>query len=150
MHTVSTDINQLAMPAQLAGMESVLTIGAFDGIHIGHQALIQRLVNRAKRIKPIARKNTVAGLITFSPHPSVVLYPDKPFSYLTTPTEKKSLLERPSIRIQTPTICPFGIFQNGPFGQRSLECKAIRYLQRQICYNGCASSAKRFEKKKTS
>jgi riboflavin kinase/FMN adenylyltransferase len=105
MHTLSTDLNQLAMPAQLVGRESVLTIGAFDGIHIGHQDLVKRMVSRVKQIAssapeaPAARKGSIArdasyaGLITFFPHPTVVLYPEKPFSYLTTPAEKKALLE---------------------------------------------------------
>jgi riboflavin kinase/FMN adenylyltransferase len=87
MHTVSTDIHQLAMPVELDTMESVLTIGAFDGIHIGHQDLIQSMVDRARRLE------RMAGLITFDPHPATVLYPDKPFHYLTTPAEKESLLE---------------------------------------------------------
>ena len=87
MHTLTTDISQLALPVQLAQAESVLTVGAFDGIHIGHRDLIQKMVERARD------KGYLSGLITFAPHPTTVLRPQEPFYYLTTPGDKASLLE---------------------------------------------------------
>lgn len=86
MHTLITEIDQLVRPAQLAQAESVVTIGAFDGIHIGHRDLIQRMIERARR------KGYASGLITFVPHPTTVLRPQEPFYYLTTPQDKESLL----------------------------------------------------------
>lgn len=62
--------------------DSVLTIGAFDGIHLGHQHLIGQLVRRA------TDTGCLAGLVTFHPHPSVVLAHRSPAKYLTTPGEK--------------------------------------------------------------
>ena len=48
MHILTTEIDQLTLPAELAQAESVLTVGAFDGIHLGHQALIQKIIARAR------------------------------------------------------------------------------------------------------
>lgn len=68
--------------------ETILTIGAFDGVHRGHQALIHTVVDRARAT------GRLATLITFHPHPVVVLAPDRAPPYLTTPGEKAALLER--------------------------------------------------------
>jgi riboflavin kinase/FMN adenylyltransferase len=67
--------------------ETVLTIGAFDGVHCGHEQLIRRLVKAAHE------SGRLAGVITFHPHPDVVLTHRSPL-YLTTPGEKVVLLER--------------------------------------------------------
>jgi riboflavin kinase/FMN adenylyltransferase len=48
----------------------VVTIGTFDGVHIGHQKIIQQLILEAKKI------NGESVLITFYPHPRLVLFPD--------------------------------------------------------------------------
>lgn len=67
--------------------ETILTIGAFDGVHRGHQALISAVVERAHAT------DRLAALITFHPHPGVVLAPERAPRYLTTPGEKMALLE---------------------------------------------------------
>lgn len=79
--------------------DSVLTIGAFDGVHRGHQHLIHQLVERARCT------HRLAGLITFHPHPSVVLAGRNPAKYITTPGEKAALLERLGLDIVA--ILPF-------------------------------------------
>jgi riboflavin kinase/FMN adenylyltransferase len=62
------------------------SIGAFDGVHIGHQNLIRSLVHQAKI------KNAETAIITFHPHPVVVLKAlPMPF-YITSPDEKKHIL----------------------------------------------------------
>ncbi len=61
--------------------DSVVTIGSFDGVHRGHQALIKRV--RAAALN--AQRASV--VITFFPHPSVVLGRAQPY-YLTAPEEK--------------------------------------------------------------
>jgi riboflavin kinase / FMN adenylyltransferase len=50
---------------------SVLTIGNFDGVHLGHQALVKRVVGHARQQK------AVSAVMTFEPHPVKVLYPDR-------------------------------------------------------------------------
>lgn len=66
---------------------AVLTIGSFDGLHLGHQAVIRHLVERARTadLRP--------ALITFEPHPRCVLDPDHCPKSITTLEEKLHLLE---------------------------------------------------------
>jgi len=66
---------------------TVLTIGAFDGVHLGHQQLIRSVVESARA------SNRRAALVTFFPLPSVVLGRAAPF-YLTSNEEKLAQLER--------------------------------------------------------
>lgn len=49
---------------------TVLTLGVFDGLHLGHQKIMQKVVARAKAT------NCVPTVITFDPHPRAVLYPE--------------------------------------------------------------------------
>jgi riboflavin kinase/FMN adenylyltransferase len=65
---------------------SCLTIGAFDGVHRGHQALIGEMVAHA------GAAGKAAAVVTFFPHPSVVLRGRRPSFYLTTPEEKAEAL----------------------------------------------------------
>ena len=65
---------------------TVLTIGAFDGVHLGHQQLIRSVVESARA------SNRRAALVTFFPLPSVVLGRAAPF-YLTSTEEKLAQLE---------------------------------------------------------
>ncbi len=67
----------------------VLTTGTFDGVHYGHQKIISRL----KRIA--AEKNGETVLLTFHPHPRMVLFPDDDgLRLLSTREEKIKLLEK--------------------------------------------------------
>jgi riboflavin kinase/FMN adenylyltransferase len=67
----------------------VATLGIFDGVHKGHLALIDFLVKRAKEA------NGESVVITFSPHPRLVLEPDNNnLTFLTTMEEKMILLEK--------------------------------------------------------
>ena len=79
--------------------DTILTIGAFDGVHRGHQYLVRQLLQKARKT------HRLAGLITFHPHPSAVLSPRNPTRYLTTPGEKAALLERLGLDILA--ILPF-------------------------------------------
>ena len=73
------------------GEATLVTIGVFDGVHIGHQRLIAGLVGRARR----AGLRSVA--ITFFPHPDVVLRGLSGRHYLTRPAEKDRLLRAQGI-----------------------------------------------------
>ncbi|PSR03586.1 MAG: riboflavin biosynthesis protein RibF [Bacteroidetes bacterium SW_11_45_7] len=69
-----------------AFQNAVLTIGTFDGVHIGHKKIISR-------IEEIAREeNGESILITFDPHPRIVLSNDDSVRLLTTLNEKTELL----------------------------------------------------------
>jgi riboflavin kinase / FMN adenylyltransferase len=70
----------------------VATLGIFDGVHRGHKALLECLVSRARESKG------ESVVITFSPHPRLVLEQHNTnLSFLTTMDEKKILLENANI-----------------------------------------------------
>ena len=71
---------------------TVATLGIFDGVHRGHIALIERLVERAHELQG------ESAVITFSPHPRLVLDPlNTNISFLTSMEEKITLLENAKI-----------------------------------------------------
>lgn len=65
----------------------VLTLGVFDGLHLGHQKIIRTVVERAKRT------DAVATAITFDPHPRAVLHPESAPPLLQTLDQRLSYLE---------------------------------------------------------
>jgi riboflavin kinase/FMN adenylyltransferase len=67
-------------------LEAVVSVGNFDGVHLGHQAIFQKLVNRAKELA------VPSVAITFDPHPAVVLGRSAP-PLLTTPMLRGDLIE---------------------------------------------------------
>ena len=67
---------------------TVVTIGTFDGVHIGHQEIIKKLVSKAKE------KNGDSVILTFFPHPRMVLQKGSPIKLLNTLDEKIELLEK--------------------------------------------------------
>lgn len=71
----------------------VVTIGNFDGVHLGHQALFAKVIDRAHSI------NGVSVVYTFDPHPLKVLQPHRPFPLITTREEKQQAIERYGIDV---------------------------------------------------
>lgn len=63
-----------------------VALGAFDGLHRGHRALIDRLVGVARE------KGLCSVVFTFDPHPDILLHPDKPLPMLMTKAEKEETL----------------------------------------------------------
>lgn len=77
------------MPSSLSDFSmqrSWVTIGSFDGVHLGHQALVRRLTHGA------AVDQSQAVVITFDPHPSVFFKRVPPSNLLTSPEEREELL----------------------------------------------------------
>ncbi len=66
---------------------SVVTIGAFDGVHLGHRRLIERVCRTAREI------GAVATVVTFDRHPASVVRPESAPLLLTDLDQKLSLLE---------------------------------------------------------
>jgi riboflavin kinase / FMN adenylyltransferase len=70
----------------------VVTLGIFDGVHLGHKALIARLVELAKSV------SGESVIITFYPHPRMVLAGnDSNLAFLTSLAEKSALLEKEGV-----------------------------------------------------
>jgi riboflavin kinase / FMN adenylyltransferase len=78
---------------------SLLTIGTYDGIHNGHQAIIHKIVKTAKV------HDARSVLVTLHPHPRAVLVPDRSPGLLTTPAEKIEVLRQ--LGLDTVAILPF-------------------------------------------
>ena len=65
---------------------SAVTLGNFDGVHLGHRELFRTLVKTARRL------NCPSIVYTFNPHPLKFLYPEKAPLLLNTPAEKQRLI----------------------------------------------------------
>ena len=78
----------------------VLTQGTFDGVHFGHQQILRQVVEQAKSI------DGESVLLTFYPHPRLVLYPkDNELKLLTDLDEKIALIE--ALGIDHMIVLPF-------------------------------------------
>ena len=69
-------------------IETIVTIGVFDGVHIGHREIIRNLVQSAKQ------KGLKSVLLTFFPHPRMVLQKDTDLKLINTIEEKIELLSK--------------------------------------------------------
>lgn len=67
---------------------TVVTIGTFDGVHIGHRAILHRLVQTAKK------EDLDAAVLTFFPHPRMVLQQNSYLKLINTIDERIALLEK--------------------------------------------------------
>jgi riboflavin kinase/FMN adenylyltransferase len=68
--------------------KTIVTIGTFDGIHIGHKKILKNLITTARE------EGKKSVLLTFFPHPRMVLQKDKTILLLNTLDEKSVLLEK--------------------------------------------------------
>ena len=66
----------------------VITIGTFDGVHLGHKIVLKQLIEEARKT------GGEAIVITFDPHPRHILPSTSEVNLLTTPTEKYAMLEK--------------------------------------------------------
>src|SRR5699024_5730708 len=66
---------------------SVVTIGTFDGVHIGHKAILKRLIKAAEKNK------LESVLLTFFPHPRQIVQSSTDLQWINTIEEKKKLLK---------------------------------------------------------
>ncbi len=78
---------------------SILTLGVFDGVHLGHQQLVKQCVDRAHK------KNLPALAYTFDPHPVKILFPEACPQLLQTREQKLACLE--SLGIDIIVVEPF-------------------------------------------
>ncbi|GJH41221.1 riboflavin biosynthesis protein [Capnocytophaga sp. HP1101] len=71
-----------------ASTPTVLTIGTFDGVHLGHQKIVERVVTTARQ------EGILATVFTFFPHPRMVVQQDKDLKLIHTLEEKKQVLKQ--------------------------------------------------------
>jgi riboflavin kinase/FMN adenylyltransferase len=78
---------------------AVISIGNFDGVHVGHQAVLRHVVERARSL------GTVAAAMTFDPHPIKLLRPSEAPRLLTTLDQRLALIARTGIELTL--VLPF-------------------------------------------
>ncbi len=114
---IHTNIDQLP-----AFKNAVITIGSFDGVHIGHQLILEN-------IKQLAAQNDGESIvITFYPHPrQVLLQADDSFRILTSLTEKQQLLA--SFGVDHLVVIPFSTTFSEQSPQDYIESFLIKYFK---------------------
>ena len=80
---IVTDLEESPWP----GERAVITIGAYDGVHLGHQAVIDQVRRRSDEI------GARSAVVTFDQHPAAIVRPESAPPLLTTPDRKLELLE---------------------------------------------------------
>jgi riboflavin kinase / FMN adenylyltransferase len=78
---------------------SVVTIGVFDGVHAGHRAIVDRLTDAAREA------GLPAVVVTFDPHPTAVVRPERQPATLTSVTRRADLLEE--LGVDAVLVLPF-------------------------------------------
>jgi riboflavin kinase/FMN adenylyltransferase len=84
-----TDLNEITTPFT----RSVITLGNFDGLHLGHQELIRKVIRRAKET------DARSIVVTFRPHPLKILAPEKCPPLISIYEEKIKLFEKLGIDV---------------------------------------------------
>ena len=73
--------------------KSIVTIGTFDGVHIGHRKIITDMVAKGKK------ENLLPILLTFFPHPRMVLQKDSNIKMIDTINEKKKIFKKLGVEV---------------------------------------------------
>jgi riboflavin kinase / FMN adenylyltransferase len=96
---VVSDVSKPLWP----GERAVATIGAYDGVHLGHRAVIDDVVNRAQRL------NARTAVVTFDRHPASIVRPESAPLLLTDLEQKLELLA--ATGVEATVVVPFDAAQ---------------------------------------
>jgi riboflavin kinase/FMN adenylyltransferase len=107
------------LPADYCG--TVVSVGNFDGVHLGHRFLLGRVVERARSL------GARAVAVTFEPHPTTLLRPDAAPA-LITPTLAERLALLGTTGVDATMVLPF----TAEFSQRSAKAFVTDVLLRQL------------------
>jgi riboflavin kinase/FMN adenylyltransferase len=72
--------------------KTIVTLGTFDGVHLGHNVILDKICNTAKQ------ENLESVLLTFFPHPRLIVSNDSEIKMLNTMAEKAKLLKQKGIQ----------------------------------------------------
>ena len=76
--------------------DTLLTVGVFDGVHLGHKCLISQLIEQARQ------QNLLSGVVTFRQHPQEMLSPQDKLPFLTDLAERSNLLKNEGVEVIVP------------------------------------------------
>lgn len=104
---------------ELAGIQqrSVVSIGNFDGVHLGHQMVLKSMLERAREL------NAQAVIVTFDPHPSHVLHSSRRTPLITPLPQKLDLLAATAIDVALVL----------PFNEELRRLSAREFARRVLC-----------------
>lgn len=112
-----------SISSYLSQKQSIVTIGTFDGVHIGHQEIIEKIIEDAKK------SDCESLILTFFPHPRMVLAHESGVKLLNTINEKIELLQK--IGLSDLIIHPFDEI----FSQLSAEEFVAKILVEKLKIN---------------
>lgn len=102
------------MPQPINERPTILTIGVFDGVHRGHQHLINTVIRRSQQL------SCQSAVLTFDPHPDIVIRPDSGRLYLASLDERIAQIEALGVDLL--------IVQ--PFNREVMSQTASEFMQR--------------------
>lgn len=105
MSTVAEELSRYAPDAP-----TLLTLGVFDGVHLGHQSLIHTLKERAQE------RGLRPGVVTFDPHPLEVLRPDMRLPLLMTVDERVRFIADSGVPLVVPLTFTREVSELAPQG----------------------------------
>ena len=76
--------------------DTVLTVGVFDGVHLGHQHLIEQVKAHARRL------DCLSAAVTFTRHPLTVITPETSIAYLTSLEQRLELMRSHGLELLVP------------------------------------------------
>ncbi len=110
--------------------KSILTLGNFDGLHLGHQELVRMIIQRAREV------GAVSMVVTFRPHPLKILAPDKCPPLISIYEEKIRLFERlgVDVLVKIPFTLEFSTMSPEDF-VRDILCNTLGAKEIFVGYN---------------
>jgi riboflavin kinase/FMN adenylyltransferase len=120
------DVIQDATTCEVDYPELVLTVGSFDGVHLGHQAILNTVIERARE------RGGTAAVMSLQPHPKAFFQGLDDFALLSDPLQKEALLREQGVEAYF--VLPFNgavaRMEPGEFLSRILveQCKAVHLV----------------------
>jgi riboflavin kinase/FMN adenylyltransferase len=121
---VVTDASRPPFP----GEDAVITIGAYDGLHLGHQQVIAEVVAEAQR------RGNRSAVVTFDRHPAVIVRPESAPKLLTDHEQRLELLERTGV--DAAVVLPFDEAQSHESALSFIERVLVKCLSTTLIVVG--------------